>query len=280
LSRQPIMDQQQKYLMDIQTKYEALQRSHDALLHDVAEKDKLIESLCRENQRLQSQVDSFETTLSSADSLESASSKDSDYGRNLGMVAHCVTSDELKFMEDLSREKDSDHHHDHHAVPPRSSIMKKSHTDAEEEFFLLSVLSAKIDLATKGCSNAAVSDISPQSLWNQAQDECIAMHQFHDWIMSQLLSVYQNTQSSTITISHKWQSDGTILSREREMFVADRAPKVTPRGVTVGAVQIKQSMLRVTPNPEQTAKYTLRSSPQQMMEEEQILSEDSEAEEW
>merc|ERR1719295_1689805 len=126
------------------------------------------------------------------------------------MVADCVTANELKFVEDLSREKGSDHAM---AVPPRSSIMKKSHTDAEEEFFLLTVLSAKIDLATKGCSNAAVSDISPQTLWNRAQDECIAMHQFHDWIMSALLSVYQSTQSAAATISHKWQSDGTVLPR-------------------------------------------------------------------
>merc|ERR1719229_789904 len=108
-------------------------------------------------------------------------------------------------MEDLSREKQSVHNF---CAEPRSNIIKKFHTDAEEEFFLLSVLSSKIDLATKGCSNASVSDISPQMLWNRAQDQCVAMHQFHDWIMSELLNVYTKTQDVSATISHKWKSDG------------------------------------------------------------------------
>merc|ERR1719273_636988 len=102
----------------------------------------------------------------------------------MNLVSQSVTSDELKFMEDLNKEKNNNI-----PVPARSSIMTKSHSDAEKEFFLLSVLSAKIDLATKGCSNAAVSDISPQMLWNQAQDQMIAMHQFHDWIMTEMLNV-------------------------------------------------------------------------------------------
>ena len=83
----------------LQQKYETLQQSYEAILRDVAEKDKLIESLSDQNQKLQSQIDSFDTTLSTTDSLESGCSKESDYGKNLDIIAECVTNDEYKVCQ-------------------------------------------------------------------------------------------------------------------------------------------------------------------------------------
>jgi len=111
--------------------------------------------------------------------------------------------------------------------------------------------------------------------------------------MTELLKVYQNTQSESTTISHKWQSDGTILSMKDEetpygprgsLDEIEVIDKVPPRDTlqmvppTMNAVDAVETRFRVT--PERTAKYMMRSSPQQMMEEEQILSEDSDAEDW
>ena len=112
------------------------------------------------------------------------------------------------------------------------------------------------------------------------------MHQFHDWIMTELLKVYQNTQASSATIHHKWQSDGTILSQKRHSFDVDESEEIvteTPFGINHRNINVihkvpPRDTFRVA--PEQTAKYMIRSSPQPMVEEEQILSEDSDAEEW
>ena len=163
-------------------------------------------------------------------------------------------------MADLSTEKDG--RHLVAPVQPRSSIIKKFHTDAEEEFFLLSVLSAKIDLATKGCSNAAVSDIEPSELWNRAQEEGIAMHQFHDWIMSHMLSMFQRTQDYSTTISHTWKSH---IPTEAADTVDD---------AHVAAEDKESTPVLLAVKPADTHKYLKRDSPKQLMEEEQILTDE------
>merc|ERR1712154_106372 len=103
--------------------------------------------------KLQSIIETYDTSLGSNDSLDSGATPKNIYEKNLEIINEAVTDDEYKFMEDLSKEKQSN---TVFGVEPRSNIIKKHlHDDAEQEFFLLSVLSAKIDLATKGCSNAS-----------------------------------------------------------------------------------------------------------------------------
>ena len=180
----------------------SLQEQHNALLHsfeslekEAMDKDRNIAALRKENKELQAQIDALESSKSI-------------YSNNLEMIKLSVNEDEYKFIEDLAREKDAAHSF---GVEPRSNIMRKLHTDAEEEFFLLSVLAAKIDLSAKGCSNASVSDVSPQNLWNRAQESDISMHQFHDWIMSELLKVFQSTQYLSNTIKHVWKSNESVV---------------------------------------------------------------------
>ena len=245
----------------LQTKYDALQQSYDALRADLKQKDKIIDTLQEQNKKLQTMIENS----SNNDSLDSGSSKNTAnniYEKNLEIINESVTEDEYKFMEDLAKEKQDGLQF---GREPRSSIVKKAHTDAEEEFFLLSVLSCKIDLATKGCSNASVSDVSPQSLWNTAQEQCISMHQFHDWIMSHLLRVYQSTQNSSIKISHTWSSYQSTASIQSDNVDNNTVPVDTYNN---NNNNINNNNISRVING---AKY---DSPKQMHDEEQILTDD------
>ena len=202
-------------------------------------------------------IDQYETNSVNNESIDSGCSKTTAsniYEKNLQIINESVTEDKYKFMEDLVKEKQNGLHF---GVASRSTIAKKAHTDAEEEF-LLSVLSCKIDLATKGCSNASVSDVSPQSLWNTAQEQCIAMHQFHDWIMSHLLKVYQSTQNSSTKITHTWSSYESVIGDKLQ----DDPEKPW---------KIKNTKRH---NIHQVMNGPRYDSPKQLQDEEQILTDD------
>lgn len=260
----------------LQIKYDALQQSYDALRSDLKIKDKLIDNLAEQNKKLQATIDQYETNSSNNDSLDSGSSKNTNnniYDKNLQIINESVTDDEFKFMQDLSREKNNNDIQ--FGVEPRSNIIKKAHTDAEEEFFLLSVLSCKIDLATKGCSNAAVSDISPQSLWNRAQEKCISMHQFHDWIMSQLLKVYQSTQQISTKITHKWSSyQSTVIADKLRQDDLQNYAKNNPDLQIVDPEQTSSLSSIHRNNINRVINRPKYDSPKQLIDEEQILTDD------
>lgn len=245
----------------LQIKYEALQQSYEALRNDLKQKEKIILSLKEKNNKLQRMVEVCHEThcnQNDQDSLDSGSSKHTAHDKNLQIVHEAVTDDEYKFMEDLHREKQSPEL----AVSPRSNIIKKAHTDAEQEFFLLSLLSCKIDLATKGCSNAAVSDVSPQALWNTAQECDISMHQFHDWIMDKLLKTYQETQNEAKPISHTWNS-----SQSPHLHEHDRSVQSIVGDHDSSSTAQQRNVHKILNG----VKY---ESPKQLLNEEQILTDE------
>eukprot|EP01083_Nonionella_stella_P201417 736913_1 len=245
-------------LDSLQIKYDALQTSYESLLNDLKRKGRIIDSLKEQNGKFQSIIETYETNSNHTDSIDSGSTKNI-YEKNLEIISESVTEDEYKFMEDLSREK---RYSFNTPISPRSRIAAKVHTDAEQEYFLLTVLSCKIDLATKGCSNAAVSDVNNQILWNRAQEQSLSMHQFHDWIMSELLKVYTQTQENSIPIKHTWN---TTLSHQN---ISNRLQKEI-------CDKINDKMLRV--DPKETEKYVVtytKESPKQLKDEEQIYTDE------
>ena len=108
------------------------------------------------------------------------------YEQNLDIIVKSVNNDEYKFMEDLSKEKMT-----FSPQPIRSEILKKCHSDAEKEFFMM-VLTCKLEISTSlGFTNSSVSDISAQSLWLKAQEKCVALHEFHEFIKSTMVGIAQ-----------------------------------------------------------------------------------------
>lgn len=101
--------------------------------------------------------------------------------------------DEFKFMEDLSKERAT-----MEPRPVRSDIIKRCHSDAEKEFFFMMVLTVKLELATSsGATNSKMSDVSPQNLWVKAQEESVALHQFHGFIRCSVWSLLFSVCSSS-----------------------------------------------------------------------------------
>eukprot|EP01083_Nonionella_stella_P107438 311196_1 len=239
----------------LQTKYDVLEKSYSTMCTDLKAKNETIEALTEQNKKLQTMLASVEANMSQSGSVDSCSAKNI-YENNFDLIHEAVTEDEYKYIHDLSREKHCTHCFD---LEARSSIIKRRHTDSEHEFFLLSVLSAKIDLATKGCSNAAVSDVSPPMLWNTAQEECLSIHQFHDWIMNKLLNVYQDTQHESNVILHTWNSNQIVISTETLTHKNNE---------TIHANNIRKVC------PQNTNKYTAKHSPKQLQEEAHILTDD------
>eukprot|EP00484_Ammonia_sp_Unknown_P025410 CAMPEP_0197024978 /NCGR_PEP_ID=MMETSP1384-20130603/5433_1 /TAXON_ID=29189 /ORGANISM="Ammonia sp." /LENGTH=803 /DNA_ID=CAMNT_0042453451 /DNA_START=25 /DNA_END=2436 /DNA_ORIENTATION=+ len=146
------------------------------------------------------------------------------YEQNLDIIVKSVNEDEFKFMEDLSKEKAT-----LQARPIRSEILKRCHSDAEKEFFFMNVLTCKLEITLNlGVSNPIVSDVSPQTLWLNAQQDNIPLHQFHEFIKKSLIQILQRHKSSNEQIKHHWSSQNSMIADQLKQNDLNRSKQSNP----------------------------------------------------
>merc|ERR1712087_71916 len=85
--------------------------------------------------------------------------------------------------------------------------------DAEKEFFFMMTLTVKLELSmSSGVCNPMVSEVSPQTLWVDAQSRSIALHQFHAFIRQSLMGVAKQNKDRNQRIKHHWNSHNSLIA--------------------------------------------------------------------